>query len=395
MPKFTLLSRVYLGDEELFELLKNLPRRELLRMARRRGYLFGEKEEEDVIRNFFAMLPSDWRFVTGSLALFSKPSKQERKMSVDVKGCEPSLSVDNIVQASAEQRSGKFSEVYNPVRVDDKTYKLEVTYVDVDYSRALVYQREEKKLTIEMTQEGNGISFMYNANDRALEIVNDLKSRLKFQANVTPEIVTVSLKAIREPAIRTKFFTQLIKSVEGFNFLNATHLTVDRRLPALDDMSLQSSPEPEDEEEKPEVTKKDKQAEKIKSLVNSVSLKGEQVMADKLYQLAESSGYYISNIAWSCTDTKDVRKGMDCVAGFKDPVEADEFTFEVVRKWKYNNEDPDDEDPIALNESEKRALNRLLLAAALKSLDTINKPVKKSQVKPSPSTDADSVSNPP
>jgi hypothetical protein len=329
--------------------------------------------------------------VTDALRQFAKPSREERKSSIHISNCESRIDFEPIVTKIRDDRAESRGEIYNTTRIDDKTLKVEVTYVDVDPSRALVYQREEKKLTVEISQEGDKVSFIHSANEKALEIVNELRKKLSFKGELAPQVVKITLKGVRDPKMRTKFFTELIKDVDGYKFLNATQLNVDRRLPLLTDPANENEEaeeveESDDEQTGSEDTKTIKTADQIKSLVNKVSLSGDQVLADKLYQMAEKSGYFISNICWSCTDAKDPREGIDCVAGFKDPIEADEFTFDVARKWKYKADAPDEEETVGMNEAEQRALNRKLEAASLKAFSKITNAQKKSENSPAAKT---------
>ena len=373
MPKFTLLSRVYLGDEELYELLssKNVPRRELLRTARRMGLVFSEKAEEHDVRSALALLPSSWSLVSGVLKSIERPDREERKTSIHVKHCDEKADIAEIVKQTQTARAEKYSEFYNLVKVDDKTYKVEVTYTEVDYSRAVVYQRQEKHLIVEVTKDRDKVSFIYSANDRAMNIVNEFKSKLPFKPDVMPEIQRISLQAIRDPSVRTRFFTELIKSVNGYRYLNATQLNVDRRFPPETAEGEADEIEADAPEESVATAATERVSNKIKGLVNQVALRGEQVLADELYQTVEKSGYYISNISWSCKMQSDPRFGIDCVAGFKDPVTADEFTFDVVRAWQYKSESPDEEETLHTTEAERREFNRLLEASALKAFDSI------------------------
>lgn len=383
MPIYTLLSRVYLGDEELYELLssKNVPRRELLRTARRMGLVFSEKAAEQDVRSALALLPSSWPLVSGVLKSIEKPDREERKTSIHIKNCDEKTDVAEIVKQTQTARADKFSERYNPVKVDEKTYKVEVTYTEVDYSRAVVYQRQEKQLTVEITKDGDKVSFIHSANDRAMHIVNELKSKLSFKSNAAPEIQRISLEAIRDAAVRTRFFTELIKSVDGYRYMNATQLNVDRRFPPVETEKDGDEVDADAPEEAVATAASERVSEKIKGLVNQVALRGEQVLADELYRTVEKSGYYISNICWSCKKQSDPRFGIDCVAGFKEPITADEFTFDVVRAWQYKSDSPDEDETLHSTEAERRELNRLLEASALKAFGSIVKANKEPAAK--------------
>jgi hypothetical protein len=184
--------------------------------------------------------------------------------------------------------------------------------------------------------------------------------------------------------VRTRFFTELIKRIDGYKYLNATHLNVDRRFPPEDTKQERDEVQADAPEEAAATTAAERVSEMMKGLVNQVALRGEQVLADELYRTVERSGYYISNISWSCKKQSDPRYGIDCVAGFKDPIKADEFTFDVVRAWQCKIESPDEEETLHPTEAERRELNRLLEASALKAFDSIVKTETKTADKAPP-----------
>ena len=368
MAKYVHLSRIYLGDEEYYELLsqKNIAHRELLRLARRRGLVFSEKIRDVDLRAKLALIPSDWSSVKFIFDSMARPDPEERKTSVHVRNCADDNKVEELVRTITEQRAAKCGEIYVPVKISPTTMRVEVTYTDVDYSRAIVYQRREKKLWIEIAQNGQTISFIHNANERGKHIVEALKAEIKLAEGKPRKEDAISLFGVTDPLLRTKFFTQLIRGVEGYKYENTTHVDVDRRLPSIE----ADATEEESTEQKKLRTRK---AEKIKGLINNLALTGEQILATDLYQEVTASGYYVCNICWSCVDKKDSRTHIDCEAGFSDPIKADQFTFDVVRRWQYKLESPTTEEPLPILPSEKRQLNGLLEGAAFQSFEAIKK----------------------
>lgn len=367
--KFTHLSRVYLSDDEYYELLspKNISQRGLLRMAREDGFIFGEKADNEWVRSRLSMIPSDWPTVSGILEAMAKPDPAERKTSRHLRNVDPKNDISKIIAAIKESRSEKKGEIYNVVKISPEITRVEVTYTEVDYSKATPYQRRERMLFVDVTKAGGDISFKFSANDRAKDIVDEMQGKVISGNNEKPE--SISLFAIRDATLRTKFFTELIKDISDHRYENATQLSVDRRFPREDDEL--------EEEGGAEKKVKRKVAEKVKGLVNKMALSGEQVLAADLYNQAATTGYYICNISWSCVNQKDSRFHIDCEAGFSDPVKADQFTYDVVRKWRYKPENPDSEENVKMTASEQRGLSDLVEEAAFRAFEKISKPSKK------------------
>lgn len=311
------------------------------------------------------MLPSDWQTVSDVLMSIARPDPEERKSSVKLGNCTPDNDLGQVIATLQSDRGQKHGEVFNPIKSGDKTMRVEVTYTDVDLSRAVVYQRREKTLAIEIVQNNDAVHFLYNANDRARQIVDAIKALLKIKPSCQLIEERVTLSGVRDAALRTKFFTQLIKTIPGYKYQNATHLTVDRRLV---EESHADDANGENQESDPAAKNA---AVVMKGLVNKVSLDGEQVIATDLYQQAAKTGYFITSICWSCIDEKDSRYHIDCEAGFSDPVKADQFSFDVVRKWQYSSDVRERPENVAMTASERRSLTDIVEAAAVNSLKVI------------------------
>lgn len=367
MATYVHLSRIYLSDEELYELIspKNVGKRELLRMGRLRGHIFSEKANDADVRSKLSMLPSDWKMVSDVLISIARPDPEERKSSVKVVNCEPDNDLVQIVTKLQSDRGAKNGEVFNPIKSGDKTVRVEVAYTDIDLSRSVVYHRRKKTLSIEVVQKDDTVHFLYNANERALQIVDAMKALLSIKPDLQMVEERVSLSGIRDAVLRTKFFTQLIKTIAGYKYQNATYLTVDRRLVDATDGEGQNG---ESQEGAPAAKKN---ASVMKGMVNKVSLDGEQVIATDLYQQAAKTGYFITSIFWSCIDEKDARYHIDCEAGFNEPIKADQFSFDVVRRWQFSTDGRERQEGVAMTAAERRSLTDLLEAAAVTSLKKV------------------------
>jgi hypothetical protein len=373
MAKYVHLSRMYLSDEEYYELLspKNVNRRELLRQARLRGHIFSEKSNESEVRSRLSMLPSDWKAVSDILRSIAKPDPEERKSSLHIYNCAPDNDLSQLVEKAQAERKEKNTEVYTLVKTGDNSVRVDVTYTEVDLSRAVVYQRRERTLCVEITKDADTVHFLHNANERAHKIVDEIKKLIAIKPECQLREEKITLMGIRDAALRTKFFTQLIKGIAGFKYQNATHLTVDRRLLDQTDEGNETSHENDDEPEAKST------AEVMKGLIHKVSMHGDQVIATELYQKAASTGYFITNISWSCVDEKDARFHIDCEAGFTDPATAEQFSFDIVRKWQISDDGRERPEPVALTSAERRNLTDLLEKAAAKSLISITEEYKK------------------
>ena len=166
--------------------------------------------------------------------------------------------------------------------------------------------------------------------------------------------------------MRTQFFLDIIKGIRGYKFENTTDLSVDRRLPQIDGEDVDES----DEKGQTALSARTAKSE-LKAWVSRMALSGEQVLSTDIYQQAVQQGYYISRISWSCQDAKDSQQHIDCEAGFTDPVAADDFTFDVHRRWRDDRDAPVHGHTMHMTDDEKRSLTGLLEATAFKSFERI------------------------
>jgi hypothetical protein len=365
MATYIHLSRVYLNDTELYELIspKNLPVRKLRSQMRERGLFYSERGREEDVRSRIAFLPSDWKLVSTALSEIAAPDPRERRTAQRITNYVPDQDIAAAVTKVQDERSTKYGEVYNQSVTPDGLTRIEVTYTELDYSRAVPYQRRQRKLSVEIAPVGETLNIRYDATEKAAKIVEGLKSALTYREKDAPQVQQITLRAIRDPALRTRFFTELIKGIDGFKYENATHIAVDRRLPNETDEGEGAGGDG-DERATEDVAAKRKVEEQIRGLVNRVSLTGEQVLATELYEKAASSGYYIAAIHWTCTSRADSRVHIDCEAALVDPPEGEPFSFDFVRQSRNKEDDPDGIETEAVDRDQRRRYEDLIETAA-------------------------------
>jgi hypothetical protein len=381
MAKYVHLSRVYLSDSELYELLapKNIASRKLRQRMRGRGLFYSDKGKEADVRSRISFLPSDWNLVSSMLLEIAGPDPRERKTAQRVTNYVPSQNLSEAVGKVQDERAAKYGEVYNTVVTPDGITKVEVTYTELDYSRAVPYQRRERKLSIDIAASEENLNLRYNASERAAQIVEGIKSCLEYKEKDAPEVKQISLNGVRDPVARTKFFTQLIKGITGFKYENTTHISVDRRFPTEEDDGDDSAKSVSEDKTDPVTVatnerRKAKIEEQMKGLINKVAFTGEQILATELYSKAAESGYYIAAIHWTCISQSDPRVHIDCEAALVDPAEGEPFSFDLIREWQNKPEDPDEGETSSITMEQRRNYESLIETAAYNAIQEITLP---------------------
>ena len=178
MPTYVHLSRVYLSDSELYELLspKNFAPRNLRSRMRSRGLFYSDRGKEEEARSRIAFLASDWALISAALAEVASPDPRERKTTQLITNYSPGQDVGAAITTIQDERRHKYGEVYNKTTGSDGITKVEVSYTELDYSRAVPYQRRLRKLSIEILPEGEALKIRYNANEKAAKIVEALRA---------------------------------------------------------------------------------------------------------------------------------------------------------------------------------------------------------------------------
>lgn len=366
MPIYNHPSWIYFNDTEFFELLSNLGHRELLKVARARGLIFSEKCDDAAVRSSLSLLPSNWPLITHIYSLIAKPDPTERKSSLHVRGCSEQNDAVIMAQAVREARAQKNEELYTINQESPEITRIVVGYTETDLTKALQYSRRKRSAEIEVVKKGGEITFVHDATEKARMIVRELKKLIKPADGETIKEEAISLRTVRDPALRTRFFTELLKGITGQSFVGASHVLVDCRLPNDDS-------ENENEDDEPAKTGASRQAKKMKSIINKMSFSGELVLGAPLYQQATETGYFITQINWTTEDKQDAGKFLDYVAGFGDSINCDHFSSDVAKRWQWSVDNPDKAETVPLPLSDRRALNELVQKSADKAFATIMK----------------------
>ncbi len=318
MSKFVHHASYYLDDKDLSDLFEaqNLPPRFLLRFARRRGLFLGDKTaKEDLIRAL-CMAPISWEDVGTIAEAINADDRDTNQMTVQL-----TAGVDFDGLPGALERVKGWLEANREIPVLTKTgensYRLEVRFVEVQPQRTRPLQRVERHVTVEVEQVEGRLDIRHSEHPHAKQIVRRLVAEIPNKQEEEKRERTVSLWSIREPLLRIKFFTDLIDGVEGFTPSEVTDLQVDRRFPeqdGTDDDDARLADE-----------------ERITGLVKRAVLSGDRLLNSQFYYELRDSGYYIGSIKWLANELGGDQRQVEFSAGFKDPILATDFVFDVRR----------------------------------------------------------------
>src|SRR5580765_1278779 len=146
-------SWIYFNDTEFFELLSNLGHRELLKVARSRGFVFSEKADDSFVRSAMSLLPSNWPLINTIYETIAKPDPAERKSIAHVHNCAPENDIAAIANSVRDERTKKNEELYTITQESPESVRITVAYIDTDLTKALQYSRRERLVEIEVVKE--------------------------------------------------------------------------------------------------------------------------------------------------------------------------------------------------------------------------------------------------
>ena len=202
---------------------------------------------------------------------------------------DPSLTIDDVKDVSKEytEQAPSDEKIISNKEGANK-YNVNIEYSEVDFSKTRLLQRRHKEAEIEFIIEGDKTIIRMPANDKAKDIVHNLKRRLDGKKNVDIPADLIELSEFGYLEKRTEFFTSLITKMPNFKFENVTNLSVQSSIKEDDENEFDLEYDQENEEAK----------QKMIVLVKNVALKGQSLLASDEYKQLKDKGFYITSIIW-------------------------------------------------------------------------------------------------
>lgn len=194
-----------------------------------------------------------------------------------------------------------------------------VKYSDVDYGKTRLIQRTPKEADIEFHIENNKTVIRMPANDRIKGVFGKLKDKLDTKRKTEIPAIRIEIGEFESPALRTEFFTTLIRDLKGFSLRNVTSVKVERLRQEPQEGELQLEDDQESEEARQEAL----------ALVKKVALKGDTLLASEEYQSLAKKGFFITSIIWRSMLAKPPYPMIEFEAAFEEPMLGKGFKYFV------------------------------------------------------------------
>ena len=263
-----------------------------------------------------------------------------------------------------QDKREKNGEIINVETDSSGKIYINVNYVEFDYGKTPLRQRQEKEAKIEIIKEKGFIKFRYPANERLRDVVGNLLGLIEDENEEDIQIKEIDLSNFSREK-RTLFFRELMRSLEGYNFEDVIKVGLENK---ANDIGFTEDQDNEDAEGLEEIEKETMEA-KEKSFLKKASLDGEGLLHSEELRSFLDSGFYFSRVVWIVKNSKE-KVALEAL--MENPVEGKNYKYSVrgIFPMKRNREgyaknvrQPTPED--------RRRLSHLLENASYKTYEKI------------------------
>ena len=239
---------------------------------------------------------------------------------------------------------------------DSQFLTLYVDYIELNFGRTKLKQKQERQLEIKFNISEDGLSIRIPATQHANDIKNLIIKKIEEIKKEAVDEKKIELSGIKTPEGRTSFFTRLIRSLSGFELNDVSSVKVDREI-------KKESFEDEEEEESGEHAETEEEG-----MVKRILLDGAGLLYSAEYQSLDKSGFYISKVIWT-SRSKDVGGPMvEFEASLGNPPEGTDYKYGVKSIWKQKRDGSHVKNGRAPEVKEKNLYLKLLEEASWSSL---------------------------
>jgi len=283
-----------------------------------------------------------------------------------------------IASRLAEKRAG-LQEQFQP-DFSSGSLELGVNYTEIDYGKTTLKQKRERDMKMEFVQNGDTLTIRRPANEKSDEILRDLVDIVADLETADPKVRTVDLSGLATPDLRNRFFTTLIRSLDGFSFGDVKGVWVSK---------IADSDESDDEDAAEDSLAGETGNESVEtgkrlcreavSQLSRALLEGTGVLGTRGYKSFISDGFSISWIKWVCkTDDRD-EDLVKFEAGLQSPDTGGEFRYNICGVQR-KREDGSYTNRQAAKPSERQRFFPVLEEAVWKVVDAMNDELRTSAV---------------
>ncbi len=320
------------SDKNIYDALhhKKATHAELRKFLARKGILASPLAHKDHLISKISRIPfgyDDFKYLT---ELLENPNRKEKITRTCIKSESNS---EELIAVAEQIKSDLFSSGESlTINKTKHGIFLRTSYVDVDFTKTELRQRQKKTCEIEVEIEGSEIVIRRPASTKGEEISELFRKKLseKQDKKLVEEII--SLESINNPAYRSQFFDLLTNSIEGYVIFDVIDVNVHH-------IDAESTPDKEECTDGDEDQDSDVETPtNIASHIRKAALSGKGVLESEEFGQLHSKGFYISKIIWIAEDEIPGGERIELEAEFGDPIKCRAFKYLVRGIYKYNDQ---------------------------------------------------------
>jgi hypothetical protein len=314
----------YPDDKDIYDFLQasNASARKLRAYLLKRGVYLAKDATTDMHCKYVSRLSLAWHDLVELVDLVDLAEKKEKNTFTDLKYKGDFSKITSAFEDVKANREDTKKEEYK-ITQENGNVVVEINYIEIDNEKTPMLQGRPSSLKIVIEPENGGIRATYNSNERASQIVREFaKSLEKINTDDNGESKSIetsqiSLKSILNAELRVSFFTNLIRSIEGFDYISTMNVRVSR---------IPQQPKNPDDDDPPKLDPDQEQQ------IKNVIIQGINIQSTKQYKELIETGFFISNITWESVE-KESKDRVSLSAGFKNPDEADGFEYKINYRY--------------------------------------------------------------
>lgn len=279
-----------------------------------RGIMVSPNTPKEELAKYFSRLTADYFDHKSIAEKLGRIAKQERITASELQGKIKDADIMTALQDVKERLEG--SGDIATISIEKNRILAQIRYEHIDYTRIDLRQVEPRNAIIEFTKEADGRYVVRSTQNLDIDpIVEGVVTALKNSAGGDLDRARINMESITDPALRTKFFENLIKDIDGYVFSTVTEAYCFK--PKLSEAEDDDEPDSLDELEK-------------SPYVEKVTLRGEGVNRSFVIKDLYKKGYYVVKVVWRLKQAGKIDGDIyELEAQFSRPDSCTDFSYRI------------------------------------------------------------------
>lgn len=376
------LSQFYADDKDIRDLITASPQAmtngRILELARNRGIFLADTTEDSYMReeiiDYVSRLPFSWPELNALTDIVHPRPRTPRTTSERVYTDAGMDAIERAAHVVEKRRNEEGLQTLNVSR-SGTTVHVRVKYTKVLTGKTRLLQREPHEVEVDIeriTKPDGSFALVCRHDDPVAQAVtNDVLSALAGTLETAPKRATIDLGHVLDPSLRSKFFLDLMKSIEGYGRISDVSkvgvfrvVTEPTAAAAADDDDDDDNGESNDPEAKAA-------GERVKALAKSVKFQGADLLKTPEFQALQDKGFFIGEAVWVVDNDAGEHHRVEIEAKLKDHQTGRDFGYKVRGVFGQVAEDTPAKNKKKPGIGDRRALERAIEEAAMAAYEGV------------------------